>query len=111
MTSLLPTRPPEINAGTTTLWLRMSTAWPSISAYESTFYKNNPSILAAWDPGLQNLSCQPPQVTAWWDQSQMSIDLSATQYSLGPVVCPEAYSTATTSANSGESTFIGCFPR
>jgi hypothetical protein len=111
MTSTVSGRPAEVNAGTTTSWLPMSTAWPSIPGCESSLWKFIPT-LAGWDPGYgisaqPGLSCQPPQVTTWWDRN---VDASI-QFSLGPVVCPEAYSTATTSLNAGGSTFVGCCPR
>lgn len=115
--SAVPTHPPETNAGITTSWLPMSTAWPSIAGCESSFWKVSPQTLAGWDPGYgiwvqPGLSCQPPQVTSWWDENHSNgIDYSATAYSLGPVVCPDAYFTATTSVNTQSSTFVGCCPR
>jgi hypothetical protein len=117
MTSTAYSHPPEVNAGTTTSWLSMSTAWPSIPGCQSSFWMLKPTHLAAWNPGYgiyvqQGLSCQPPQVTSWWDENHMNgIDTIATQFSLGPVVCPQAYTTATTTVNVDSSTFVGCCPR
>jgi len=68
MSSIVSSRPPEINAGTTTIWLLMSTAWSSIPGCESLFWTYGP-CLAAWDPGYEQTVavgplCQPPQVAS-----------------------------------------------
>src|SRR5215469_1064971 len=110
MASTVSSRPPETNAGITTSWLPMSTAWPSTPGCESSIWIYGP-WLAAWDPGYgryvqSDLQCLPSQVTTWWESVN-----SVTQYSLGPIVCPVAYSTATMSVNAEGSTFVGCCPR
>lgn len=81
-------------------------------------WKVVPDTLAAWDPGYglfvdKTLKCQPPQHTTWWNADALSlgIDTEETRLSLGPIVCPEAYTTATTITNAGSSTFVACCPR
>jgi len=118
MATAVTTHPPEVNAGVTTSWLPMSTPWVSIAGCESSFWKVIPTVLAGWDPGYgtfvqPGLSCHPPQVTTWWDENHLFTDINtqATQFSLGPVVCPQAYSTVHTSVNDGASTFVACCPR
>ncbi|KFY70838.1 hypothetical protein V498_10182, partial [Pseudogymnoascus sp. VKM F-4517 (FW-2822)] len=52
-----------------------------------------------------NLTCLPPPATTWWQQSDPSIE-----YSIGPtIVCPQAYTTATTSVHDS-SIFVACCP-
>lgn len=119
MTSMATkTRPPEIGSdGTITSWLPMSTAWPSVSGCESQMFKFVPQILAGWDPGYELFvpgaaTCLPPQMLTWWDADKLTlgIDTTKTKLSVGPIVCPEAYTTATTITNAGKSTFVACCP-
>lgn len=100
------THPPETNAGITTSWLPMSTAWES--KYPSDWYMWNPTetTLVAWDPDL-GPRCQPPEVESWWK----STSEVGRRLSIGPVVCPQAYSTAGTSVNQLGNTFVACCPR
>ncbi|OJJ42572.1 hypothetical protein ASPZODRAFT_2119698 [Penicilliopsis zonata CBS 506.65] len=101
----MATHPPEVQAGLTTFWLPISE------------WKYVPTSLVAWDPGYgiwvqPGLLCQPPQMTSWWDANHIlsQVDLHATQLSIGPVVCPDAYTTATTSVNEASSTLVACCP-
>lgn len=55
-----------------------------------------------------NLICLPPQATAWWNQGDLG--LIGTTTLLGPVTCPEAYTTATTTVLNSQSTFVACCP-
>ncbi|KAH7140021.1 hypothetical protein B0J13DRAFT_558795 [Dactylonectria estremocensis] len=111
------THPPEENGSLVTSWLPMSTAWPSSSGCGDYWWKVVESTVAAWDPGYglsvdTDLTCQPPQLTAWWN-ADMSVDVAETQMSIGPVVCPEAYTTANTQVRvvNGESrTLVACCP-
>ncbi|CAM1509530.1 Fc.00g032690.m01.CDS01 [Cosmosporella sp. VM-42] len=111
------THPAELNGHILTSWIPMTTAWPSSSGCESSFWKYVPQTLAAWDPGYGlfaqlGLSCLPPEMTSWWNAGSImsTVDLDSTQYSIGPIVCPEAYYTATTFVNAGSSTQVACCP-
>jgi hypothetical protein len=59
--------------------------------------------------GGVDLTCWPPGATLWWQQNEMGPAHTATVGSLGPVVCPVAYSTVGSSV-SGRSTFVACCP-
>lgn len=127
----LATRPAEVNGGTTTPWLPMTSPVFTLadaaatSACASAIWRIGPAALAAWDPGY-GLSvsfddgnptatvpppCHPPQITSWWDAEHLGVDVRATQWSLGPVVCPSPYRTGSTSVNKQSSTLVGCCPR
>ncbi|KAH8894374.1 hypothetical protein GQ53DRAFT_763114 [Thozetella sp. PMI_491] len=93
----------------------MSTAWPSVSGCDAAMWKFVSTALVAWDPGYglsvePSLVCHPPQVTSWWDADRMGVNTKATAYSLGPVVCPVAYSTVSISENGAGSTMVACCP-
>ncbi|KAH8702392.1 hypothetical protein BGW36DRAFT_424669 [Talaromyces proteolyticus] len=110
-----PTHPPEIHNGTTTSWFPLTTAFPSSVGCESSFWMETPPTIAAWDPGYglyvqPGLECQPPEVTTWWDENKTpNINTTATKYSIGPIVCPSAYTTAKTSVNQRGSTGYSFF--
>ena len=109
-------RPAETNNGVTTSWLPMTTAWPSSAGCEKSFWKKVSTLLVDWDPGYglsvqHGLSCHPPEMTQWWNAPMLGVDTKATQYSMGPVVCPKAYTTATKSTMGGGRTLVGCCPR
>ncbi|KAH7166525.1 hypothetical protein EDB81DRAFT_782397 [Dactylonectria macrodidyma] len=111
------THPPEENGSLVTSWMPMSTAWPSSSGCGDYWWKVVPNTVAAWDPGYglfvdTDLTCQPPQLTSWWN-ADINVDVAKTQMSIGPVICPEAYTTASTQVRvvNGESrTFVACCP-
>jgi hypothetical protein len=109
--------PPETNFGTVTSWIPLTTAWPLTTACFSSFdcfgdFATGAPIFI-FDP-LYGISvdtafrCLPPAVTTWWDQ-QNNGD-TGTIVSLGPVMCPVAYTTAYTSLVNGQSTLVGCCP-
>jgi hypothetical protein len=54
-----------------------------------------------------SIQCLAPPATSWWRQDWLSNSL--TTWSLGPITCPEAYTTATTSVQDS-STFVACCP-
>ncbi|KAH8800708.1 hypothetical protein F5884DRAFT_713698 [Xylogone sp. PMI_703] len=116
MTSVA-SHPPETNGGIVTSWLPLTSAWPSIAECATGgIYSQigvNGALAIADDPfyGISidgSLTCLPPFATSWWDQSILTPLLTRT--SLGPVVCPGGYTTATTSVVNDLSTFVGCCP-
>ncbi|KAM0327665.1 hypothetical protein ACHAQA_005958 [Verticillium albo-atrum] len=115
---LTQTRPPEVNGDLTTVWIPLETAYPSHASCGSLFWrldKQDDTPIVAWDPGYElwvdpSASCQPPAVSSWWHAEDRADDIILTRWSLGPLVCPEAYTTATTSDAGGGSTLVGCCP-
>ncbi|KAK6541153.1 hypothetical protein TWF694_008524 [Orbilia ellipsospora] len=106
--------PPETHGGVTTSWVPIGTAFPSSRGCESLFWSVVANTLAAWDPGYgisvdSNTRCVPPAATTWWDQDRLGAN-SLTVISIGPITCPSAYSTVTTSVENESSTFVACCP-
>ena len=107
--------PPETNAGVVTSWVPlMATFTPSIGC-ESKFRLNGPSLVA-YDPGYgldidPKVKCAPPAVTTWWEQGRLGKgnDAGHTAASLGPMTCPNAWSTVATSVRD-TSTLAMCCP-
>ncbi|CAK7211136.1 hypothetical protein SCUCBS95973_001028 [Sporothrix curviconia] len=102
--------------GTPTVFVPLSTAWPSATGCISNIYLHtpiaNPGTFIAWDPlyGAAMVtsaqSCLPEQVTLWWNQPSASLFTA-----LGPAFqCPGAYSPVQTAvvASSLHQTF--CCP-
>ena len=107
------TYPPVTHGGTVTSWIPLTTAFPYSQGCESCFWSYVQSTLAAWDPGVgisadTNLHCVPPAVTTWWDQDRLGDLLTTT--SIGPLTCPESFTTGATSVENGISTWIACCP-
>lgn len=111
----MATRAAETSAGLTTSWVPLATAGPTYSPEcASAIYLNpqNNASIGAFDPWYGQhvntaLRCQLPQQTTWWDQ----IDLAAsTLWNLGPLACPNGYTTATTSSFNAYSTILACCP-
>jgi hypothetical protein len=113
--SSLSNYPPETHGGTVTSWVPVGTAYPSSSGCESLFWSVVQGTLAAWDPGYglsvdTNVKCVPPAETTWWNQVRLGVN-TLTRLSLGPITCPSAYSTVTTSIGTNtSSTFVACCP-
>ena len=73
-----------------------------------------PNAIAGWDPGYgldvaPDTTCHPKPVTTWWNNGRLGGN-SLTIVSLGPMSCPEAYSTARTSVKDQYSTMVACCP-
>lgn len=107
--------PAETIDGTVTSFIPLTTAWPSSSECDHYFRLNGASLMA-YDPGYgleidRNVICAPPAVTTWWEQGRLG---GGNQYhtavSIGPMVCPEAFSTVVTSVKDGTSTLAMCCP-
>jgi hypothetical protein len=106
---------PEVNSGTTTSWIPLTTPWPSSSGCASSFFLfPGQPFPYGWDPGLgyfygQTQRCLPPAVTTWHEQDHQNPD-GFTMLSIRPIVCPAAFTTAATSVQSGSSTLVVCCP-
>ncbi|KAE9370251.1 hypothetical protein N431DRAFT_492375 [Stipitochalara longipes BDJ] len=111
----MATRAAETNNGVTTSWVPLTTPGPTLSPEcTSAIYlspQNNASI-GAYDPWYgqnvnTNLRCQLPQQTTWWDQSNLA---ASTLWNLGPLACPNGYTTASTASVNPISTILACCP-
>ncbi|KAE9363314.1 hypothetical protein N431DRAFT_490153 [Stipitochalara longipes BDJ] len=107
--------PPDVNFGTTTSWMPLTTPWPSSSGCASSFflYPGQPAPVA-WDPGYGYFAggkavCLPPAETTWWEQTHQNPN-GFTSLSIRPIVCPSAFTTAVTSLLSVSSTLVMCCP-
>ncbi len=99
--------------GTPTIFLPLPTPYPYESGCSTNIYQLNtvPTFLA-WDPAYGKsitaaASCFPPQVTSWWFQYSDALIYTA----IGPTfVCPEAYSTVSTSLFASSVQEVYCCP-
>ncbi|RDW73318.1 hypothetical protein BP6252_07225 [Coleophoma cylindrospora] len=109
------THPAELNNGVWTSWLPVTTAWPanptcSSAAWVHYGIQATPGFWPyVYDPAYgqtvsSDLSCLPTEATQWLNGATTVSGVS-TVYSLGPLVCPEAYTTVSTSINTGSSTY------
>jgi hypothetical protein len=114
------THPAELNDGIWTSWLPVTTAWTSQSACNSAAWARFgiqpledywPYIYdPAYGQSVANtLTCLPPEATQWWDGAS-TISNTITSWSIGPIVCPAAYTTVSTIIISDTSTSIICCP-
>jgi hypothetical protein len=106
------------NKGTVTSFLPVTSTFTAPDECSSTFVAHGTwesgAIAYAFDAnyGLwvsKGLRCNPPEFTVWWNQVWLGLTESTTML-LGPIVCPSAYTTATTTAINSESTLVGCCP-
>jgi len=114
------TRSAELNNGVWTSWLPLTTAWPSQAACNSEVWARNAINVtasywpyeydAAYGQSVANtLTCLPPQVTKWWNGAT-EVSNTITSWSIGPIVCPAAFTTVSTTVISGSSTSVICCP-
>ncbi|KAL4781236.1 hypothetical protein BJX76DRAFT_363757 [Aspergillus varians] len=107
--------PPETNGNAVTSFIPLTTAFPSSSGCGSYFRLNGPSLMA-YDPGYgleidTDVRCAPPAVTTWWEQALLGGGGEYhTGVSIGPMTCPEAFTTVVTSVKDGTSTLAMCCP-
>lgn len=103
--------------GVTTSWLPITSTWPAVRACSTLVYSHSGdgktfsgTVFDPWYAQHWNtaVTCLPPQVTSWWQQTLATPQNTIT--SLGPMVCPELYTTASTSQVDASSTFIACCP-
>ncbi|KAF4625604.1 hypothetical protein G7Y89_g12561 [Cudoniella acicularis] len=111
-TAAFSSRPPNTVSGVVTSWLPITTEWPILTAC-ATAYVTNGGVAVLYDPslGVSNtplLKCLPPEATLWWEQGIQTPLLTVT--SLGPLVCPGAYTTATQIEINSLTTEIACCP-
>ncbi|KAL4745270.1 hypothetical protein BDW72DRAFT_61896 [Aspergillus terricola var. indicus] len=107
--------PAETNGDEVTSFIPLTTAWPSSSGCASYFRLNGPSLMA-FDPGYgleinTDVRCCPPAVTTWWNQGLLGGGYEDhTAVSIGPMTCPEDWSTVVSSVRDHSSTLAMCCP-
>ncbi|KAK4236479.1 hypothetical protein C8A03DRAFT_45525 [Achaetomium macrosporum] len=108
--------PPETNDGVVTSWVTLTTVFTPSIGCESKFRLNGPSLVA-YDRGYgldidPKVKCAPPAVTTWWEQGRLGggNDAGHTAASLGPMTCPNAWTTVVTSIRGASSTLAMCCP-
>ncbi|KAE8447290.1 hypothetical protein EG329_010848 [Mollisiaceae sp. DMI_Dod_QoI] len=112
--------PSTVNHGVWTSWLPLTTAWTSQAGCNSEAWVRVTlgSARNQWpyiyDPGYgesvaNTLTCLPPQATQWWE-GQSTVSNTVTSWSIGPIVCPAAYTTFSTISVDDTSTSIICCP-
>jgi hypothetical protein len=113
--TMASTYAPSTLSGIVTSWLPITSAWPSVAACQTIVWNN--ALYTQYndveDPryGISVdtvLTCLPPVATPWW--LQQSANNPGTTLSLGPIVCPSAYFTASTSTQATGSTWVACCP-
>lgn len=105
---VITTHPPETNRGVVTSYLPVP-SWSSVSGCSAEIYSD--VLFVALNPFygqdiLKTITCLPQAATLWWQQSG-----SQTTTELGPLTCPDLYTTASTSVVNAYTTFVACCPR
>jgi len=108
--------PAETTSGVVTSFIPLTTVFTHSSAC-SRYLRLNGDTLVAFDPGYgldidSNARCVPSAVTTWWEQGRFgnTNDEDHTAVSLGPMVCPHAWSTVVSSVRDHSSTLAMCCP-
>ncbi|KUJ18584.1 uncharacterized protein LY89DRAFT_717173 [Mollisia scopiformis] len=113
-TTAAPALSTEINNGTVTSWLPLTTAWPSLADCSSQIYTWDGTIMV-FDPTFRedqdntDLYCQPSQMTESWTQSHQTPQLTTT--SLEGLACPDMYTTVWSSPVNTASEYVVCCPK
>ncbi|KAK3940538.1 hypothetical protein QBC46DRAFT_125153 [Diplogelasinospora grovesii] len=113
MTSLYPA---ETNSGAVTVWIPLTTTFTPSPSCTSQFRLDGPSLVA-FDPGYgldinPAAACAPPAVTTWWEQGRLGAGNAQahTAASLGPMTCPDEWTTVDSSVKDRSSTLEMCCP-
>ncbi|KGO75606.1 hypothetical protein PITC_050360 [Penicillium italicum] len=107
--------PAETNSGTVTSYVPLTTTWTPPSECYTKYRLDGPSLMA-FDPayGLDvetGLVCGPPAMTTWWEQGLLGDHGSyATRISIGPMSCPDNWSTLASSTKDSSSILQMCCP-
>ncbi|TGO65349.1 hypothetical protein BOTNAR_0079g00160 [Botryotinia narcissicola] len=106
-------RPPasEGTNGAVTTWFPLTTVYPIVPSCKTELYSpNNLTDIYAYDPNnnakLFPTRCWPSEARSWWNQEVSGIST----ISLGPFLCPEAYTVVVITIVNPGSTLSGCCP-
>ena len=109
--------PADLASGTVTSWLPLTTTFASNPACSNAIYSQVSGQLVAFDPLYAavidvpfSTQCLPFEGTMWWNQIPRAVGTTSIVSSLGPIVCPEAYTTAFTLALESATTKVACCP-
>lgn len=106
----------ETHTGTTTSWLSLITSPPLDPRCSRHVYSPDGAYhtLIAFDPRLEtaaNLTCLPREAAAWYTQKILPFGATTgIVTSLGPMICPSGYTTASISKKDITSTMVFCCP-
>lgn len=112
---------PKTVDGTITSYLPLTTEHPYLEGCSTAWWANCDIATGcgpvAFDPKYAfkvraTMKCFPDQAASWWSHEALSLVNQGvtTRYSVGPVVCPEAYTTANVNSRSGYDE-VACCPR
>ncbi|TGO42715.1 hypothetical protein BHYA_0006g01180 [Botrytis hyacinthi] len=109
-----PTSRPPAPEGTNsvvTTWFPLTTVYPIVPSCKTELYSpNNLTDIYAYDPNNNAKDfatrCWPSEARSWWNQ----VTSASTTISLGPFLCPEAYTVVVTTVVNPGSTLSGCCP-
>jgi hypothetical protein len=106
----------ETHSGTATSWIPLITAPPIDRRCGDHLYSPDDTYhtLVAFDPHLEataNITCLPREAAKWYMQKNLPFGAkTGTVTSLGPMICPNGYTTASRSRKDVRSTMIFCCP-
>ena len=109
-------RTAETHTGTTTSWLSLITSPPPDSRCSHHLYSPDGAYntLIAFDPRLEtaaNITCLPQEAAEWYTQKNLPFGATTgIVTSLGPMICPGGYTTASISKKDASSTMVFCCP-
>ncbi|KAJ5833840.1 hypothetical protein N7474_002151 [Penicillium riverlandense] len=107
--------PAETHSGTVTSFIPLTTIWTAPAGCSGSFRLDGPSLMA-FDPGYgldinTDVICDPPAMTTWWEQGLLGGGGAyKTEVSIGPLTCPDGYSTVASSVKDVSSTLAMCCP-
>lgn len=110
------TKAGEVHSGTSTSWVPLITSNAVDPRCSSNFYSPDGVYrdLIAFDPRLEaiaGITCLPRKAADWLTQAAPAPGANGGSItSLGPMQCPEAYSTASLSSKDESSTRVCCCP-
>ncbi|KAI1079998.1 hypothetical protein F5B20DRAFT_580791 [Whalleya microplaca] len=108
--------PAETSSGVVTSFIPLTTVFTPPVECASHFRLDGPSLVA-FDPGYgldidTDVRCAPSAVTTWWEQGRFGggSDTDHTAVSLGPLTCPDKWTTLASSTKDDTSTLALCCP-
>ncbi|KAI1324337.1 hypothetical protein F5Y16DRAFT_307883 [Xylariaceae sp. FL0255] len=108
--------PAETTSGIVTSFIPLTTIYTPTAGCSSIFRLDGPSLVA-FDPGYgfdidSSVDCEPSAVTTWWEQGRFGGGNipGHTAVSIGPMICPDGWSTVISSKRSMSSTLAMCCP-
>ena len=112
---VLPTKPIDVLNVSTITWVPITTTWLHDPRCTENLFRlayGTTIAIDSWMDFFACLTCLPPQATPYWSQHELYPEWAITtaSISVGPTVCPEAYTTASQSELDWQSTIIFCCP-